>query len=155
MELGDHKRLLKACSTVNFWTNYKTTSWTLLLPHHGNQTICAFHLERSQSGSLASSLHLHRRPKWRLNSWTSVLGLETHPRACLPHSLTNETWPILFELVVTPCQTANKKSFFCYKICGFWLYKSYLSLFPLKCSLGCDLTLYLLDLNSLRSQINF
>lgn len=41
---------------MNSQTSYETT---YTFPHPGNQTICTFHLERSQSGSPASIFHLH------------------------------------------------------------------------------------------------
>lgn len=98
MELKDHRR---GCSMlVPLWTFEPTVR-----PHPGHYLFLTMATSPSVFFILkkaTSSLHLHRRPKWRLNSWTSMLAWETHPRACLLQSLINKTWPIPFELVITP-----------------------------------------------------
>lgn len=55
MEPEVHKRF--EILPMNSQTSCKTTY--TFPPHHGNQTICTFHLKRSQSGSPASIFHLY------------------------------------------------------------------------------------------------
>lgn len=112
---GHEKVYLKLIPPMNVWTFepvLKITSWSLLPPHHGNQTICNLCLERSQSLSPASILHLHRRPEWGLNTWTFVLPIEAQPGTCylrfLPPCPDRSFWTRHHSML------DKRKIFFCY-----------------------------------------